>query len=327
MGHPVLIDANNVVRRAIAVSAMDDFKAGGIYTGGVYGALNSISAFLRHYDGAGAPGPLFAFFDGGVPAFRKKLIPSYKVAREERKKMLPEEEYKKARSQMATAREALAMLGVHCISYKDREADDGVAAAVQWCVARRHRPVVVSSDRDLFQTVAMGARVWDIGHDRWVDQDTFVELLGVSADDYLLYKLLIGDSSDSIPGAGGCGEKRAAELLETYAPVLAEATTALAKLEGLRDALLALPEKKRRQFEQNIVAGFSRLCDSLGGIDLSASLGTAYVASLERAMRTPSTVCDTRAFMKFCARLQLMSVIRSPDRFVSPFLAAAKCRL
>lgn len=317
MPNPVIIDANSLITRAIMASALDDLKAGGIFTGGVYGTLVSLASIIRMPEMMAAE--IVAFFDHGVPPARMKLLPDYKSKRKERKQLLSDAEKEKAFEQMHLARQALELLGVICLAYKNREADDGVAAAVRIMVDQGRRPVVVSGDKDLWQTISMGARVWYINTNIWVDEDNFEELTGVPLENYILARALTGDTSDSIVGIQGCGAKTAAKLIAENAEAIT-ASKPMKQMEQLVAALAAKPAKKRRKVEQKIIDGKDYLRRVIGAISLWESFGS--VNGLKKALAQNAAV-QKIPFLRFSKSLSFKSVLGNPERFVRPFRDAA----
>ena len=317
----IVIDGNSLITRHIMATALDDLKAGGLWTGGVYGTLSSLAKTLR-MPGFRA-GPIYAFFDCGVPPQRLKLVETlegagYKSERKERREMLSEEDKEKAFEQMHTSRKMLELLGVSCIAYKDREADDCVAAAAK--LLEDWNPIVISGDKDLWQTVQYGARVWDLGKKHFIDAENFFEEVGVPLDCYLLYKAILGDPSDCIKGVHGCGEKYSRNLILEFEEDLAG--------KPPHDQVYILEAKlkqrtKPRKYEASFLESAETLHTILDVIDLSNSFGAT--AGLWKRLQDVQPF-EKMKFLKFCKRLQFNSVLGNPDRFITPFWEAAERR-
>jgi 5'-3' exonuclease len=333
----VVIDANSFIYRNIMVTAHDDLKVvervqgvrtegvadtKTIVTGGVYRTLTSLRALLA-LPGVNA-GRIVAFFDCGVPEFRRELFEHYKEARKKnRKDRFTEEEEEQLFRQLDLARDLLELLGVVCSSFQDREADDAVAACVQAVVKKGGpRPIVVTGDKDLWQCVAMGADIWNLSKKEFIDTDNFEERTGFPLSLYLVAKALIGDPSDGIPGAAGCGQKRAKSLCEDYREELETYTTPRQKMRALV-RLLEAKEGKLRKYEQNIVESARWLDDVIRGIDLKNSFGGLSV--LNTILKRKPKV-DLYGFLRFCKRLKFNSVLGDPEKFLKPFKRAEKLR-
>lgn len=317
MSTPIILDANSLIVRCIMASALDDLKAGGVWTGGVYGTLGLLRAFLDMPDLE--PGMIVAFFDHGVPKRRHACIPDYKGERKERRKLLSEEDKERAFEQLHLARQMMETLGVLCLAYRDREADDCLMAAVQVLWTRGQPPVVWSTDRDILQVVMHGARLWN--GNEMIDADNFQEKVGVHPREYVLFKALVGDPSDSIQGAYGCGEKRAAEMIQEHLHDYNGAPPTV-QLRGLVRALRAKP--KLRKFEQSVLDDHGRLAKVIEGIDLRLHFGKTD--GLVSRLTGPMPSVHKIPFLRICKRLAFRSVLGSPDKYLKPFQRAEKRR-
>lgn len=325
---PLIIDFDNLVRRMIMTSALDDLNAGGVFTGGVFGSIASLAATLRYFSERQVRiGPIVAFRDGGTPPHRLAAIPNYKEKRAERRAILSDADKERAFAQMDLCVEAFQLLGVTVLRYKDREADDGVAAAVKLFVARDRAPMVLSTDKDLLQTVRMGASVYDMHNKRVVNANNFESVVGVPSSYYLLYRTLVGDPSDSIKGASGCGEVRAKGIIGKLQQLRLWADSPVTPVDQLKYLvdLLADAAKGGRElkaFEQSIVDDYARLEKVLHGINLENSFGGTR--NVERTLDAPKT-CDVLEFLRFAKRLKFATILRSPDSYTARFVAAAQC--
>ena len=303
--HAVVLDGDNLVKRCIMATAMDDFRAGGVYSGGVYNALNSLATFLRMPEVRASA--IYACWDCGIPSRRLSLLPDYKAERA-RRNILPPNVKESAFKQVGLVRDILHATGVVSLQYKEREADDVVAACVRVLVSQGHNPVVISSDHDLFQCVHMGASVWNLSRREWVDVDNFEATTGVTPEVYVLYRALKGDSSDGIAGCTGCGEVRSRELVTRCVQVEGVPFTTLSPLHQLRRLAYLLTVKsgleKLSAVECNVLDELSYLERVVQAIDLQASFGGTK--GLSNAMLAPSAL-DRRSFMQQCGALNIPS--------------------
>lgn len=326
---PLLLDANNLVMRNVMASALEDLQAGGLFTGGIYGSLRSLRALVSQPEFLADR--VVAIFDHGVPARRLRLLPGYKSARKERRELLTEEERERAFEQVRQCYDLFGLLGVRCLAFKSREADDGVAAAVRLYAALGCVPVVISSDADLLQTVGMGAHVWNPVHAQLVDSHNFNEVTGISLAFYVLYRALVGDTSDSIKGAHGCGPKRAVELLtalmaaeiDCLPPSLADLTP-LEQLKVCADYLRnASKSRELRAWERGILTDLPRLQNVICGIDLRDSFGPVSV--LEATIHASPPLREME-FLRMCRKLGMNSVLGQPESYLRPFRDLQKRR-
>jgi hypothetical protein len=171
-------------------------------------------------------------WDGGIPSFRRKAFPEYKTSRyrfttgDITTPIASEEteERKDFRHQQLWLMRVLSLMGVFQMYQKGFEADDLISYFVEdhrkphlrdvLCLPKKSGATVVfSGDHDLWQLVDPRVTVLDPGKGGVVTAENFSSRAGVpSPDRWLLYRVVSGDSSDSIPGIGGVGSKRGLEL-------------------------------------------------------------------------------------------------------------------
>jgi 5'-3' exonuclease len=321
MADPILVDGNSLAVRCIMAAVHDELRNDLAFTGGVYGSLNVLRAVLEdHHVRAGR---IVVFFDHSTPPRRLRLIPEYKQARKRDPDDLypfeTQEQKDAAFAQIHALWDLLPTLGATVLCFREREADDGLGAASRLLTARGERPLVVSSDRDLWQTVGWGCRVWDLHAHAILDAGNFLDRTGVSTDTYLLYKALVGDTSDGIAGVRGLGPKTAAELLN-------EAHWDVRSHREPRDQLAALcahlgRKTTRTKREDALLQARRRIEKVLQGIDLRHSFGPTERLEA-RLDETPEV--HWQDFLRGCKRVGLSSVLGSHQRFVRPFRRAAR---
>lgn len=301
---PVCLDGDAVAKRAIMASAADDLKAGIVPSGGVFGYLRTLIAVLRN--GRYNAGSITAFFDQGVPQYRRDLIPDYKSERKARRERWTDEEKERIYGQMVAIREVTALLGVNVVHLPGWEADDGLAA-----FAWRHGPfaLMVSGDRDTFQVCRVGCHLLYIKDDTIVTPENFQDVVGVPPPLYVLYKALIGDTSDSIPGVHGCGEKRAVECLNTRGGWDMDPH---GQLDELCRRLARTPN--RRKWETEILRARARMHKTIDAIDF------AKAADHYPDFPAPRQgVVDRAGFIDFCKRWKFASILADTPRIIPLF--------
>lgn len=310
-------------------TAKADLEAG-VWNGGIYNSLTMLVSVLNNPDVKA--GQVIAAFDNGVPAQRLQLIPDYRKERRERKSFLTPEQKHEAYRQIDQLREVLKHLGVVCVSFKAHEADDVVAELVARLGARAgdERPVVVTSDRDLWQTInpdVGGAVIYDLTTSNLIDAKTMDEMVHVKPNEFLLYKALLGDDSDSIPGVPGLGEKYAAQLIESFRSDEGWPEDPADQLDYI---LRKIDEESKTtdlfKRVKAVVENADQLRRSFAAMGLRGSFDSAkYGDALIEAMmdRPPVRKID---FLRQCQKYGLGDVLGSPERFVRPFREAAERR-
>ena len=316
---PILLDANSLIVRNIKATALEDLKADGTFTGGVFGAFNQLKTMLNGFNAfmRDKPGRVYAFFDDGVPQFRKDAIPSYKQERKEKKQLLSPEDKERAYKQIQMFREALPLVGVTVFSSTGWEADDLVACASRHFVDQH--PIIVSGDKDLFQLVNETCSVCYLNDKTdLLTNDTFQDRVGVPTECFLVWKLLQGDNSDSIPGVYGIGETRATNLvLECLERDFRFGSRAPVDqlIEIINMARLRKPQRKSEASFWDDDA-MDALALALTGIDLrqgapDISLAIAHIPTVDR-----------KAFVSFCNRCKFARFVADMENFIRPFASS-----
>jgi DNA polymerase-1 len=136
--------------------------------------------------------------------------------------------YQSGREFDASLLEQLAMLPQLCTALSfpvgkapGYEADDFLAAAVAYEVARGGTVLVASGDRDAFQLVSDRTTVLHpvrgVSELARIGPDEVRERYGVEPEQVPDFIALRGDPSDRLPGAAGVGPKKAAAVLQEHA--------------------------------------------------------------------------------------------------------------
>jgi len=315
MADPVVVDGNSLVMRAIMGSVHEELRLHLPFRGGVYGGLNTLRYVLdRPEVNAGGA---YVCFDHAPPPRRKRLIPGYKAHKDDLTKTVEPfesvEQKQEVMNQLWTAWELFELIGCTCLRYKNREGDDTVGGVVRVMLDKGKRPLVVTSDSDLWQVVHWGAHVWDLRRDERIHRVNFTLRAGVSTDCYLLYRALVG-GKDGIKGAIGIGPDRARDLLERAHWHIRLARDPLAQLDALCEYIGRRPRSTKA--ETRLVADRARLADTIRGTDLSRSFGP--LDGLRECLRRRPEP-DERAFLRRCRDLGFRRVMRNPRRFTVPF--------
>jgi 5'-3' exonuclease len=141
-------------------------------------------------------------------SFRADIDPQYKAQREHKEV---------ARHQIALAADKLRAAGFPVWAVKGMEADDIAASAVTEALKRDDvRIVIASSDKDLCALVGPRVTFYSTATNEERDAAAVKAKFGVEPHQMLDYLALCGDKSDNITGAKGIGDKRAAEILNTF---------------------------------------------------------------------------------------------------------------
>ena len=103
------------------------------------------------------------------------------------------------------------------LTYERFEADDVIGTLAAKAVAAGFEVAIVTGDKDFFQLVHDGIKVYNPKDDgTWFDADGVKEKFGVAPEQVVDVLALMGDSIDNIKGVPGIGEKGARDLIATY---------------------------------------------------------------------------------------------------------------
>lgn len=188
---------------------------GDFQTQAIYGFVRMLRDLTERQKGA----RILVLWDG-TAQHRLDLFDGYKAQRAEVLKTDPEALARRIayRKQVPYIKKATELLGVDQMMNERREADD----LAGYFVKRLTGPITLTTgDGDWKQLVRPNVAWFDPRKDgRWVTHETFQQTTGYfTPEEFLQGKALMGDTSDSIPGIDGLGEKRAAELLAKYRSV------------------------------------------------------------------------------------------------------------
>jgi DNA polymerase-1 len=205
----LLIDGLNLFFRNF--SAINAVNSNGVHIGGLGGFFRSLGALIRTIQ----PTQVYMVFDGpGSSNNRKNIIPEYKSARNitrvtkhELFDNLEDEDDSKV-DQIVRIIQYLQTLPVKTVSLSRVEADDIIAYLSSTLPTQpEDRVFIVSSDKDYLQLVSQQVIVYRPIEKEYYTEDTVKEKFNVSTDNFLIYKLLMGDNSDGITGIKGLGPK------------------------------------------------------------------------------------------------------------------------
>jgi DNA polymerase-1 len=155
------------------------------------------------------PAYLAASFDLAGPTFRDRIVSDYKATRT----AMPDD----LQEQINWVHEACEAMGVPIVTAAGYEADDVIGTIAKRASAEGFEVAIVSIDKDFFQLVHDGVRVYDPREDgAWFDEQGVVEKFGVKPAQVVDVLALVGDTSDNVAGVPGIGKKGAVDLITQY---------------------------------------------------------------------------------------------------------------
>lgn len=251
----MLIDGHSILNRAFyaipPLTAPD-----GTPTGAIYGFLNILFKFIDEEK----PNKLIVAFDRSEPTFRHEKYKEYKGTRKSMDHDL--------RVQVPLIKDVLKSMNITIAEKPGYEADDIIGTLSKRMSANGEKVVIVSGDKDLLQllddNITMKnpkTRAGKTTVDTYTPAELYEEY-GVTPEEFVDLKALMGDTSDNIPGAKGIGPK-------TAMPLIAEYHTVENLLDHIDDIKSKSTAKKLTESKDNII-----LSKFLAKIDVDAPIET-----------------------------------------------------
>ncbi|HEK9996310.1 DNA polymerase I [Streptococcus equi subsp. zooepidemicus] len=209
----LLIDGSSVAFRAFFAlyNQIDRFKNhSGLHTNAIYGFHLMLDHMMKRVQ----PTHVLVAFDAGKTTFRTELFADYKAGRAK----TPDE----FREQFPYIRDMLGVLGIAFYELEHYEADD-IIGTLDKMAERTEIPfdvTIVSGDKDLIQLTDANTVV-EISKKGVAEFEEFtpaylMDKMGLTPEQFIDLKALMGDKSDNIPGVTKIGEKTGLKLLHEY---------------------------------------------------------------------------------------------------------------
>lgn len=207
----LLIDGSSVAFRAFFAlyHQIDRFKnTTGLHTNAIYG----FHLMLDHLMDRVQPTHILVAFDAGKTTFRTEMYADYKAGRAK----TPEE----FREQFPYIKDMLAARGIAYYELANYEADDIIGTLDKMAELEDFDVTIVSGDKDLIQLTDQNTVV-EISKKGVAEFEEFtptylMEKMGITPEQFIDLKALMGDKSDNIPGVTKIGEKTGLKLLLEY---------------------------------------------------------------------------------------------------------------
>lgn len=209
----LLIDGNSIMNRAFyALMNVGMFRAqDGTYTNAVFGFLNIFFKAIEDYN----PEYIAVAFDKGKKTIRHQKYKEYKAGRHK----TPDELI----SQMPIIKEIISAMNIPYYEMDDYEADDILGTLAKNLSSDKNKVYILTGDRDYFQLIDDNINIiypkttkGRSFQELWNLEKIKEEYSGLTPDDLIEVKALMGDASDNIPGVRGIGEKTAVKLILEY---------------------------------------------------------------------------------------------------------------
>jgi len=273
-----LIDgSNNVYRAYFAIRNLTN--SSGLATNAVYGFTQTLKKLLKDFE----PDCIAVAFDIGRATTRHEAFADYKKDR----RPMPDD----LAIQLPFVNEVLEGFGIPVIGVEDWEADDLLGTLA--CVARDrgYDVVLATSDKDFFQLVGDGIKLFHTGREVLYDAKGVEEVFGLAPEKVVDVMAIWGDAIDNIPGVPGIGEKGAKALITEYG-----------SLEGVYENLDKLKPAQRKKLEENRDKAF--ISRDLARIKCDLSVESIDFEKLKRQEPDRAKLHDVFSRLEFASLMQ-----------------------
>ena len=211
----LIIDGLNAFLRAFTM--INHINPDGHHIGGLTGFLKSIGYAIKMFN----PTKVVIVFDGvGGSNARRNLFPDYKANRNANRMtnysifQSKEEESESINNQMQRLILYLKCLPVSVVSIEGLEADDIIGYLTHKLenFGETQEITIMSADQDFLQLVSNKTSAYSPTKKRIFKPKDVLAEYGVSATNYINYKILLGDKSDNVPGVSGLGPVKLVKL-------------------------------------------------------------------------------------------------------------------
>lgn len=206
----MIIDGSSLIYRAFYALPLLSNKEG-IYTNGVYGFLTMLYKVKEEQK----PDYICVAFDKKGPTFRHEEYDKYKGNRQATPSELVQ--------QFPIIREILDAMNIKYLELSGFEADDIAGTLAKIGEENSIDVILVTGDKDYLQLATETTKVFitkkGITELEIFDRNMIIEKYGITPDQLIDLKGLMGDQSDNIPGVPGIGEKTGLKLLKEYGTI------------------------------------------------------------------------------------------------------------
>jgi DNA polymerase-1 len=171
-------------------------------------AVFSFCRMIKHLIDQFNPNFMILVWDSRGKTLRHEIYPAYKATRQ----APPSDLFEQKQLIMKFA----DLIGLYQIIKDGVEADDLMYSAAKELAGPDYHAVIVSSDKDMAQTLNEYISIYDPFKDQIITASSYEQLVGFQLRKLPFYYALLGDTSDNIPGVKGIGKKGAADLVKQY---------------------------------------------------------------------------------------------------------------
>ncbi|PXX10186.1 DNA polymerase I [Nitrosomonas ureae] len=199
----LLVDGSSYLYRAY--HALPDLRnRNNEPTGAIHGVLNMLRRLHKDYHADYSA----CVFDAKGKTFRDKIYPEYKAHRPS----MPME----LAAQIEPLHACIRAMGWPMLIIDGVEADDVIGTLARRAVEADMRCIISTGDKDIAQLVNSHISLVNTMSNEVLDEASVLAKFGVSPERMLDYLMLVGDTSDNVPGVHKVGPKTAVKWLTQY---------------------------------------------------------------------------------------------------------------
>ncbi len=272
----IIDGSNNVYRSYFAIRGLTN--SAGLATNAVYGFTQTLKKLLNDHN----PDCIAVAFDIGASKTRHEAFADYKKDR----RPMPDD----LSVQLPLVNEVLEGFRIPVIGIEDWEADDLIGSLACAARDRGYDVVIATSDKDFFQLVGDGIRLFHTGREVMYDAKGVEEVFGLPPEKVIDVMAIWGDAIDNIPGVPGIGEKGAKSLIQQFG-----------SLEEVYQHLATLKPAQRKKLEEHRDKAF--LSRELAKIKCDLEVNIDF-DSLKRAEPDRAKLHDVFSRLEFASLMQ-----------------------
>ncbi|MEK7708279.1 MAG: DNA polymerase I [Pseudomonadota bacterium] len=199
----LLVDGSSYLYRAF--HALPDLRnRNNEPTGAIHGVLNMLRRLHKDYHADYSA----CVFDAKGKTFRDELYPAYKAHRP----AMPHD----LAVQIEPLHACIRAMGWPMLIVDGVEADDVIGTLAKQAVEENMQCIISTGDKDIAQLVNANITLVNTMSNEVLDEASVVDKFGVTPERMLDYLMLVGDTSDNVPGVHKVGPKTAVKWLTQY---------------------------------------------------------------------------------------------------------------
>ena len=221
LNHTLLVDGNALFKQSY-FGAKDCYNENGIHVGGLYQFITT----LRKIMDEDLYHSVYVFWDGNLSGkLRYDIYEAYKSARGKDYVNGTQPIDESELAQRKRIWEYVNEFYIRQIMHNMIEGDDLIGA---YCLLKKpnEKITIASTDRDMLQLIDEDVRIYFLDKKHFVNNKNYNLHFPHHQKNALLIKIMVGDTSDSIKGIKGLGERK---LLSTF-PMLTERPVSISEI-------------------------------------------------------------------------------------------------